>query len=91
MSSIISTIAEAVREGLSLWKTYLEKKAEMYDLHLKKRRHHALNIAEDAFDVVREIFTYVSENADIPDNKKRGLDALKKKYYKYNRKFNDYD
>jgi len=87
----INAIAGAVKEGLSLWRVYLETKLERYDIHLKKRRQQALNIAEDAFDITKEVFQFVSEHCDMTEDKKREYSKLKLKFYKYNKKFNKYD
>ena len=91
MTVIIDTALGLLKEGVALWRTYLEKKSELYDLHLKKRRKKALEIAEEAFDIAREIFAFVHERIPMNDDNWKDYYKLKEKFYKYNRKFDKYD
>lgn len=88
---VIDKIIGLVKEGLVLYGTHLEKKKELYELHLTKKRKKALNIAEESFTIVREIFNWIYENMPMDKDQLQEFNKLKKAYYKKKDKFDKMD
>lgn len=79
------------KELASLWRTYLERRTEAYELHLKKRRLNALKIADRMDETVREIFNFVSQRIAINDKQWDEYYKLRKKYLALDKKFDKLD
>ena len=68
-----NAIASAIKEGLSLWKTYLSTRQEAYERKMDKRKAKAIEYGERIVLRVQEL--------KIED---RQVEGLIKKFFKYN-------
>ncbi len=91
MANTISMIAGAVKEGLSLWKTFIATRQQAYERKMDKRQEKALNIAEESFDSVNLIFDFLSKHLKLNDARWKEYYKLKKDFYSKKKKFNKYD
>jgi len=91
----IGVIAEAIGKVASAWQTHLEKKRELYELSLQKKREKndkkAIDYAEKSFLVASEYFDYVHNSIPLEDNDRNNLNKIKVEYYKLRDKFNKFD
>lgn len=71
---MINPIANAISSVAKAWTTYLEKKAGLYELHLRKRKNKAIDQAERSYTLIFEILYWV-----VPQLS----GEAKKKLYKY--------
>lgn len=87
--SIGEQIISLIKSGLDAWKTYLEKKKELYELHLTKEKNKALDIAEQSFEMMDD-FTQLTflkcktdlETHEMLEDLSREISKLKKKFDK---------
>ena len=91
MSSPIGQIAAAVKEGLSLWRTYISTRQQAYNRQKDKRKDLAIRYAEESFGKVNILYEFIHENMDIPDNKKSEFNRINTLIYRLRDKFNKYD
>lgn len=74
MSKDITSIAKAVQEGLSLWKTFIATRQQAYERKMDKRKIRAVEYGE------RFILCYYSDE----DAKEKKLDRYRRLFFKYN-------
>lgn len=91
MSGVARTITEAVKEGLSLWKTFIETRQEAYNRKKDKEQEKAIGYAEESFMVADKYFNYVFSKVKLSEEDEKELGKIKSKYYKLKSKFNKYD
>lgn len=84
---MVNDWAGLFKEALSTWRTYLDKKAELYSLHLRKRRENAIKIANQMDDVVEEMFHFIEDDVGIDDKNMKKYRKLKRKYEKLDIRF----
>lgn len=87
--TLADKILNVFQEGLSLWRTWLEKKKELYELHLTKERNKALDVAEQSFDMMDDFIqlTFLkcksdSETHEILEDLSRAIHKNKKLFDK---------
>jgi hypothetical protein len=87
---LAESIVSAVREGLSAWKTFIATRQEAYNRKQDKRQERAINIAEQTYEKVSELFEFLTT---IPLENKAENTIKKHKIviYKLKAKFNKYD
>lgn len=91
MSKAIETIAGAVQEGLSLWKTFIATRQEAYNRKMDKRKEKAISYAEAYMEVASELFIYIHEELGVPEDKIKDFSKIKTKMYRIKGQFNKYD
>ncbi len=79
------------KEGLVLWRTHLEKRKELYEVALSKKKNKALNYAESGFSVSEETFNYIYNTVPMSDSMKEDVDILHKEFKKIRKNFDKYD
>ena len=86
-----NSIASAIKEGLSLWKTFISTRQQAYERKKDKQQEKAIQIAEEAFDSVGNIFNWIYDNMKMESKQRKEYDRLKTKFYALKQKFNKYD
>lgn len=89
--NLANSILKAIESALTLWKTHLEKRKEIYEIKLNKQRNKALNYAEDGFIQAEELFRYMINNADMEERQWKIAKDMYKDLKKIHKKFNKYD
>ena len=86
----VNAIAGAIKEGLSLWKSFIDTRQDSYNRKQDKRQERAIQIAETAFGDVGKLFDFLLL---IPMDEKhlKELNHHKKLIYRLRTKFNKYD
>ena len=74
MANLATTITEAIREGLSLWQTFISTRQRAYERKMDKRKNKAIEYGE------KFILLFYSDE----ENKDKKLDRYQKKFFKYN-------
>jgi hypothetical protein len=87
MAILADQIMGLLKEGIMLWRTYLDKRLEHYNLHLKKKRMNALKIADRMDELVDEVFRFVDTKVAMRDEGWKDYYNLKKKYNSLDKKF----
>jgi len=88
---MIDKVLSTLKEGLSLWKTHLEKKREIYEVSLDKKRDKALNISEEAFSLINNLFYHLLNKVLLNDEDHKYVNEFYKGFKKLEKKFNKYD
>ena len=88
---LAETIAGAVKEGLSLWKTYIATRQEAYNRKQDKRQEKAIHTAEQMIEKIHLFFNFIFENIELPEDKKAEYERLKLLIYRKITQFNKYD
>lgn len=75
-------IAGAIKEGLSLWKTFIATRQEAYERKQDKKQVKAIEMGEQYILQNKHLMTLTDED-DIKKAKKQ-LKFLEEKFFKYN-------
>ena len=89
-TSLATTIAAAVKEGLSLWKVFIATRQEAYNRKKDKKQEKAIEIAEMTFEEVSKLFEFLHE-LPMEEKAMKELSHRKKLIYRLKAKFNKYD
>ena len=83
-------ILKVFEEGLGAWKVFIATRQEAYNRKQDKRQERAINIAEQSYQKVSELFEFL---ATLPMEEKttKELNKHKTVIYKLKAKFNKYD
>jgi len=86
----VDAIAGAVKEGLSLWKTFIATRQEAYNRRQDKAKDKAISIAEVSFEQVGKLFDFLL-TVEMDEEQKKDLEKHKRVIYRMKAKFNRYD
>jgi hypothetical protein len=89
--NLAGSILKAVDSALELWKTHLERRKELYEISLDKKRQKALNLAEEVFNQIEGLFFYLLNDIVLTNDEIKELQSIKKDIDKIHKKFNKYD
>lgn len=84
-------ILAVLKSALETWKTYLEKKKELYELHLTKEKNKALDVAEQAFDLMEDFVQLTFLKTAQDEQTHRVLKDLSNSITKFKKKFDRLD
>lgn len=84
-----SSVIGLLEEALKAWKTYIETRQQAYERKMDKRQKKAIQIGEEGFEMMNEVFNYVYSTGKMLEDKE--FSKLKEKLYKLKKKFNEYD
>lgn len=84
-------ILAILKEGLALWRTHLERRKELYEVKLNKKRDKALNYAEEGFAISDKMFNILLNNFILSQKEKDEIKDIYKDFKKVEKKFNKYD
>jgi len=88
--TLANTIAGAVKEGLSLWKTFIATRQDAYDRKQDKRQERAIHVAEIIHEEISKLFEFL-HTLPMEEKATKELKHHKTLIYKLKRKFNKYD
>ena len=88
---VVDSIIGILKEGLSLWRTYLDKRKELYEISLSKKRNKALNISEEAFDLMDEFIQLSTSKGKFDEKTELLLHNLSHKISKKKKEFSKFD
>ncbi len=87
---LAEVIAGAVKEGLSLWKTFIATRQTAYNRKQDKRQEKAISIAEESYEKISGLFELLS-TLSLSADEIKAIERHKIIIYKLKSKFNKYD
>lgn len=84
-------ILALLKEGLATWRTHLERRKEIYEVSLDKKRDKALNYAEEGFAISNNLFNTLLTVTMLRSEDKEEIRDIHKKFKRIEKKFNKYD
>jgi hypothetical protein len=89
--SPVNPIVNLIREALDAWKTFISTRQQAYERKMDKRQERAIGYAEEYIKEVGELFEFIHERLEVPEEEKKTFDRIKKGLYKLRDKFNKFD
>ena len=87
----IEAVLAVFKEALQLWRTHLEKRKELYELFLQKKKDKALNSAEMAIGAGEELIAFVLGSVPLNDDHRKEINRLNKNFQNLKKRFNELD
>lgn len=91
MPDPVTTVAKLFTSISDTLRTYFERKAEMYEVHLKKKRKKALDLSEEIFEDTNIFINWVYSTYNPKGEQRKEYESFVKKFKKGRRKFNKLD
>lgn len=88
--SNVSVIAEAVKEALDLWKTFIATRQQAYERGMDKKQQKAIQIGEEGFEAFTTFLNLLSKTYPVTGENDE-LMHLRRTIFKLKQKFNRYD
>ena len=76
----VTSVAGAIKEGLSLWRTFIATRQEAYNRKKDKNQEKAINLAEQAFSKANEYIRYVRNTVSLNEDQTKELEAIEKRF-----------
>ena len=70
---------------------FISTRQEAYERKMDKKQEKAIGYAEETFEEISKLFSFIHEKLEIPDGDRKDYDRIKTKIYKLKGKFNKYD
>jgi hypothetical protein len=86
-----SKLPELFTQILKTWQVHLEKRRELYQIQLQKKKDKALDAAENMAETSRNFMTYVYKHLPLSKEQKKDLQQLEKRFALYKKRFDKYD
>lgn len=89
--TVLDRILATLEKGLEAWRVFISTRQEAYDRKKDKQQEKAIQVAEEAFNDMSNLFDWVYSNLPMNDEQRKEYIKLKNVFYKRMKKFNKYD